>query len=134
MRIKGTLLKRKYDDTNRQYNLDKIIIDIQRLLCNDKQIFVQMGGSEQEYNPNPAFICGIIKTAYIKGDEIITEFETIDTPSGKLLESLMIQNIPLSLSATDYGDVNSSGIVDNYNFIMCKLFASYTNLVEEIDD
>ena len=65
MRIKGTLLKRKYDDTNRQYNLDKIIIDIQRLLCNDKQIFVQMGGSEQKYNPNPAFICGIINSSLL---------------------------------------------------------------------
>ena len=134
MRIKGVLLKRKYDDSNRQYNLDKIIVDIQRLLCNDKQIFVQLGGSEQEYDPNPAFICGIIKTVYIKDDEIITEFETIDTPSGKLLESLMIQNIPISLSTTGLGDVNSSGIVNNYDFKMCKLFASYTNLVEEIND
>ena len=134
MRIKGVLLKRRYDYSNRQYNLDKIVNDIQRLLYNDKQLFVQLGGSEQDYDPNPAFICGIIKTVYIKDDEIITEFETIDTPSGKLLESLMIQNIPLSLYATGLGDVNSRGIVDNYDFRMCKLYASYINLVEEIDD
>lgn len=86
--------------------------------------FIDEGGmnklvhfSSDKYPDTPLTLAdavGVIKETWDKDGEMFGKIETLPTPNGKALETLLENDVPISISPAGYGEVREDGKIDKF--------------------
>lgn len=93
--------------------------------------FIDEGGmnklvhfSSDKYPETPLTLAdavGAIKETWDKDGEMFGKIETLPTPNGKALETLLENDVPISISPAGYGTINEDGTIDDFTLTQLNI-------------